>query len=184
MITEEMKKWYFKRLNNHVKLVQKWYGRIYAFTGIDEVSVKYHDMSKMGEPELTPYIYTVWKQKANLEGFDYEIPKDMVDSCHAATIHHIITNKHHPEYWDDNFDAEKSFNRENRDAVAEHPVDATKMPMKYIAEKLADWMATAEERGTDPYAWAELNINKRWLMTDKQIAFTYLLLDKVWSVYQ
>ena len=183
MITNEMKEWYYKRLNTHIKLVKKWYYRIYDYSNVEEIAVKNHDLSKFSEPELTPYIYTVWKQKANLEGFAYTIPKDMVDDCHDATIHHIMYNKHHPEYWDDKFDPEVSFNRNNRDAVAEHPVDATKMPIKYIAEKLADWMATAEERKTDPYAWGKLNINKRWLMTDKQIEFIYELLDNVWSKY-
>ena len=55
-----------------------------------------------------------------------------------------------------------------------------KMPLLYIAEMVADWMAMSEEKNTCPYEWADKNIGVRWNFTDKQKEFIYNILDKCW----
>jgi hypothetical protein len=97
-----------------------------------------------------------------------------------ATFHHISTNKHHPDYWDDELTI-KNLNSTDRDKPPEKTVDATKMPLTYISAMIADWLAMAEEKKTDPYEWAKKNINKRWKFTKEQEDFVYDLIDKLWK---
>jgi hypothetical protein len=94
-----------------------------------------------------------------------------------ATAHHIKTNKHHPEYW-----CPLTTNLVNPDARDEmsQPIDATKMPILYIGEMVADWFATASERGTNTAKfWADKNVNKRWLFTPEQTKIIYDLIEYV-----
>jgi hypothetical protein len=78
------------------------------------------------------------------------MPKKMQERSNNAIIHHITTNKHHPEYWDENFRGEEMFNLKDRDDVPKKIVDATKMKTQYIAEMIADWCAVSEEKNTNP----------------------------------
>jgi hypothetical protein len=98
----------------------------------------------------------------------------------AATFHHISTNKHHPDYWDDNLNI-KNLNIVDRDKSPEKIVNATKMPLTYIATMVADWLAMADEKKTDPYKWAKDNINKRWNFTKEQEKFIYELMNELWK---
>jgi len=46
-----------------------------------------------------------------------------------------------------------------------------------MSEKVADWMAMAEEKGTDPKDWAKMNVNKRWRFASYQVSHIYELLE-------
>jgi len=46
-----------------------------------------------------------------------------------------------------------------------------------MSEKVADWMAMAEEKGTDPKDWAKMNVNKRWRFSSHQVSHIYELLE-------
>jgi hypothetical protein len=61
-------------------------------------------------------------------------------------------------------------------------VDATRMPLTYIALMVADWCAMSDEKSTDPYEWAKNNINVRWKFTKEQEALIYELLNKLYTV--
>ena len=55
--------------------------------------------------------------------------KDLLKVAHR---HHVTTNKHHPEYWEN---------------------DISHMPEVYVAEMVADWWARSSEMGTNLREW-------------------------------
>jgi len=182
MITEEMIQWFNDRTNMHIDLVKKYANKIVEILPkCKELLniVELHDKSKFEEPEHTPYIYTTWKYKCDRDNIDYDIPDDISDKAHEATIHHIMNNKHHPEFWDKNFNPDTMFNRKNRDATSIEMVDATNMNTINILELVADWCAVSDERKSCPIKWADMNINKRWKFTDKQEQLIRKLINKV-----
>ena len=85
-------------------------------------------------------------------------------------MYHVTTNKHHPEFWSDNPNIDIN-NRDKSKAI----VDATKMPLTYVACMCADWMGMSVEFKNSPYEWAEKNVNKRWKFTHEQVSFIYYL---------
>ena len=97
---------------------------------------------------------------------------------HEATYHHVKHNKHHPEYWDNTTTLE-SINPKDRDKKPEKPVDATKMPLNYVAVMVADWLAMSEEKKTSVKDWISNNVNKRWIFTPKQVELINKLSDAV-----
>lgn len=68
---------------------------------------------------------------------------------------HIKTNPHHVEYWDSN--AKFGSSR----------VDCSEMPDKYLYEMIADWHATAEEKGNSVIDYME-NMSWKFKFTDHQ----------------
>ncbi len=140
--------------------------------------VKEHDLSKFEEPEYTPYLYINWKYKCIREEIDWEIPTHIQDQAHEATVHHVLNNKHHPEYWSGQ--TENIISKEDRDGISTQ-IDGTKMPLIYIAEMVADWFSVSVERGTEPRDWADKNVNKRWMFTDEQVKLIYDIIERVWE---
>jgi hypothetical protein len=175
----EMKTFFNERTEKHIGRVQKYCQKIAdKFPNLAGVvnQAKTHDATKYEEPEFTPYVHLTWRYKCRDEGGDYEIPMDH----HEATMHHIKSNRHHPEFHDPGVN-DKSLNRENRDAVPERPTNGTQMNDIDIAEMVGDWMAMSEEKGGNPKDWADKNVNKRWLFLERQIDMIYDIIDKVWE---
>jgi len=168
-ITNEMLDHFNKRTARHISLYKKYAQKLSNFGLTD---IEGHDASKYQEPEFTPYVHLSWKYK-NQATTPYNPSQEMADRIHEATLHHITTNKHHPEYWA----PEVHLNKENRDQPAKTIVDATKMPLANLAEMAADWMAMSEEKGTNPYDWAKANIGTRWKFSQDQIDSIYKMLD-------
>jgi len=184
VITADMKAHFFTRTNKHIDLVGKYIDKIIKKVPSlsDLESMKdLHDKGKFEEPEMTPYIWLTWKYKCAREGVPFDVSDELEKKMNDVTIHHIINSKHHPEFWDDEFDPNIMFNDKDRDDVPEKPVNATRMPLIYIAEMIADWCAVAEERKTCPYAWLEKNLNTRWIFSKRQLIFIELLLDNIWN---
>ena len=178
--TKEMFDWFHKRTKEHIDRVRKYCKKIHdleddRFEGIIERGEE-HDESKYHEPEMDPYIYISWKYKCEDDGKDYEPPEDMDDKMNEATSHHVLSNRHHPEYHCD----KKSdvINREDRDKPPEEIIDATKMKDLDISEMVCDWLAMAEEKGTSAKDWADKNVNIRWKFTDDQKDLIYELIEK------
>jgi hypothetical protein len=174
------------RTNYHISLVRKYIDKIIALNdprldlAVLEEEKEQHDLSKFKEPEYTPYLHVNWKYYMKERGAEY-IPSNIIErQMTAATFHHISTNKHHPDYWDDNLNI-KNLNIVDRDKSPEKIVNATKMPLTYIATMVADWLAMADEKKTDPYKWAKDNINKRWNFTKEQEKFIYELMNELWK---
>jgi hypothetical protein len=183
-ITDEMRQHYLKRTNKHIDLVKKYCKKIDgvkepALDGIMERAEE-HDQSKLSNPEMDPYIFITWEYKCKDDGKPCNYPKELKDKMNEATEHHIKNNRHHPEYHDDSRES-GMINRDNRDAVPDKMVDATKMEELDIAEMVADWCAMSEERGNTPEEWAKKNINKRWKFTKKQEGLIWDLIDYLWD---
>jgi hypothetical protein len=180
--TNDMEKWFTERTKKHIDLVQKYAKKIEEkderFKGLT-VQTSKHDESKLKNPERDPYVHITWYYKCKGEGKNYDPPANIKEMMSKATYHHITKNSHHPEYHTDSIG---SWSVESRDNPEGKQCDATKMPDMDIAEMVADWSAVSEEKGTNsPKEWADQNINKRWLFTEKQIDLIYELISKIWD---
>lgn len=168
-ITKEMRDHFEKRTNTHIGLVQKWYKKLMIeYYSIPYIHIHNHDHSKFVEPEHTPYILLTWNYYCKDHNIPFEVSADTQEQINKATLQHITFNPHHPEYWDPKFNPKK-FNPQNRDEPGKNMVDATRMPLKFVLEMLADWLAMSDEKGTDPREWAHKNVNIRWRFTPEQI---------------
>jgi len=181
MITQEMKDYFDKRTNEHIKRVQKYATKLAMNYDIlsDLISiVKSHDASKFRSPEYEPYVYITWSYKCKREKINFKVPENIKEKMHKATTAHVLKNAHHPEFWSENRDP---INPENRDKPKEL-IDATHMPVVYLAEMVADWSAMAEEfNEPGPYKWARENINTRWKFSEKQVKMIYEFIDFLWK---
>ena len=179
---DKMVDWFDKRTNKHIGLVEKYCKKAANYD--DKFSelierAKTHDQSKFKDPEKEPYIYISWDYKCKDDGVDFEAPEDMSDRMNEATEHHIKSNEHHPEFHSGQKGS--TINREDRDAIPDKMVDATKMKDIDVAEMVCDWMAMSDEKGTNPKDWADKNVNVRWKFTDRQKDIIYDLIDGVWD---
>ena len=177
---KEIDNWFKKRTDKHVELVAK-YCKIIAKYYMDRFGellerLKVHDDSKYKDPEIEPYKMITWKYKCKDEGWDFEAPKDLEEQMHKATLHHITTNSHHPEYW---VKEEATLNDKDRDKPAGEALDCTGMPEVDLAEMLADWASMGQEKGNTAKSWANKNVNIRWKFTDKQKDLIYELIEVV-----
>lgn len=179
---KEMKDWFDKRTDRHIKLVQKYCEKIADYDDLFKDLIergKVHDQSKYKDPEIEPYIYVSWDYKCKDDGVDWKPPEGMDERMNKATHHHVTTNPHHPEFHSDK-DAEL-INKNDRDKPPEEMIDATKMSDLDLSEMVADWCAMSEEKGNTPHSWADKNVNVRWKFTDEQKDLIYELLDAVWE---
>jgi len=189
---EPTKEEHFKqRTNLHIGLVKKYLDKILQLkdpridAAILEAEKVGHDQSKFKSPEYEPYLHVNWKYYMKDQGKEYNPPKEVKDAMDTATLHHIVNNSHHPEYWQDPTNKGKlQINSRDRDEPSGEIVDATKMPLSHIACMVADWLSMSSEKGTDPYEWANKNVDKRWKFSSNQIKLIYDLLDKVWESYE
>ncbi len=184
-IIKNMIKQFVNRTKLHVKLVRKYIDEIIALDDprLDNEILekeKDHDQSKFKAPEFVPYLYINWTYHLRNQGEKYNLPKNIRDQVQEATFHHVKNNPHHPEFWDEKTTIE-SINNEDRDKPPKQIVDATSMPLTYVAVMVADWLAVSDERKTDPYQWAEMNINKRWKFNEDQVKLIYDLLGAIWE---
>jgi len=175
------------RTNYHISLVNKYLDKIISLkdSRIDLAVLKQekesHDESKFEETEYEPYVKITWNYYLKDHGKKANFSQNELKEMQLATFHHVKTNKHHPEAWDENVTI-KSINQDNRDRPSGNIVNATKMPLSYIACMVADWCAVSEERSTtNPVEWENANINKRWKFTQEQVDFIYELLNKIYN---
>ena len=186
-ITKEMLDFFNDRTKKHIELVQNNSKKIINKLNLSDDEKKQfhhlfkkHDASKFEEPEKTPYVLVSWKYKVGKDAFNkLNIPQPIIDKMNDATEHHVKNNKHHPEYWDENA-TEDIINKTDRDKPS-ILIDGTKMPDIYIVEMICDWCAVSQERKSNPYDWADNNVNIRWEFTDKQKDFIYKLLNIIWG---
>jgi hypothetical protein len=175
--TQVMIDHFVARTNVHIDLVGKYLQKIINLNDprLDNNILekeKIHDQSKFKDPEVGPYVFVDHSYHMKDQGKKFDPPTDIKKQMKQATFHHIKTNKHHPEFWQDqlvdSYDSDKI-------------VDATDMPLTYIASMIADWLAMSAEKHTCPYEWAKDNINKRWHFNENQIKLIYDLLDRIWK---
>lgn len=175
--TKEMSDWFKKRTARHISLVQKYAKLLedkFDIKGLVD-RAKEHDQSKYEEPERTPYIFISWDYHCKDLKKEFKLPDDIKDKMNSASEHHVHSNRHHPEFYDDT----GKINREDRDKKPDKIVDATKMEDLDIAEMISDWLAMSEERGNKCIDWADKNVNIRWKFTDKQKDLIYKLIKGI-----
>jgi len=183
MITPEMERFFIEKILKHQRLVDKYCKRIisYRIFPASEVGglllrAALHDSSKLKEPERVAYTYISWRYKKESEGKTFVIPEEI--NHRSATLHHVMTNSHHPEHHQNRTDI---LIYDNRDSLPQEMVDAREMPLIDILEMCADWCAMSEEVGGNPVDWARENICKRWLFTAEQQKWIYKTLEEIWD---
>lgn len=101
--------------------------------------------------------------------------KEDIAKMDAATLKHITTNPHHPEFWTDS--DLTGFTRKN--FCPNGLVDATKMPKEALEEMCCDWTAMSQELGTDIYEWFYKVNGKRWKFSEWQQLFILETIEKL-----
>jgi len=169
---------FLERTNAHIELVRKYCRVLSEVKGFEKLSSigETHDQSKFSTPEIESYVWLTWDKKCKSEKVEFELPEEIKRDIIKATEHHILNNRHHPEFHQSNKHA--LLNDKNRDGIPSKTVDATKMPNLDLAEMVADWLAMSEELGTSAKDWADKNINTRWKFTEEQSSLIYTLIKK------
>ena len=101
---QKMKDWFEKRTNRHIELVQKYCKKIAdAYPQFKDLIARgeTHDASKFEEPEKTPYIYISWQYKCKDDGIEFNPPENIDKQMNEAMNHHVLHNRHHPEFHSD-----------------------------------------------------------------------------------
>jgi len=173
MEDDEKYKYFVNRTNKHIGLVKKAARMIVdkypEFKKlIDRAEV--HDASKFEEPEFTPYIELTWNKFKGI--------KDANPRTNQATLHHITTNAHHPEFHLKNKE-DANINKHDRDK-SNKCVDASLMPDLDIAEMIADWQAMGWELGNDAREWFNEQKDVRWHFSNHQVE----LIDRLLKVFE
>lgn len=153
---------HIERVKNNAKLIAE---AIPMYANVLE-KVENHDASKLEEPERTPYIEITWRHKT--DRYDsYKTPGTLPDPAeNDATVHHITTNEHHPEYWAPRADV--ALDPKDRDKSIKL-VDATKMNDVSIVEMCCDWQAMSQElQKNTATEWYESQKDKRWKFSPEQ----------------
>ena len=150
-----------KRTKEHIDRVAKYLRHFYRTTDLgDELleRAKTHDQSKYSNVEKMPYIWLTEYHRCKNNGKKFEYPIGIESKVKEATLHHITTNRHHPEFHDDPSDM--------------NDVD--------IAEMVADWAAMAEELNEgSPRGWADKNIGTKWKFTEDQVESIYKYIEDI-----
>ncbi len=187
---DEKEQFFVDRMNKHIELVQGAAAKIVdAYPEFDRLlkQVEVHDQSKLEEPERTPYVEITWRHKLENEkgeydpynGKGYQTPGQLEkEEENDATMHHITSNSHHPEY---HLEDKKDANVDMDDRSKSELVDASLMPEIDVAEMVADWQAMSEELQTNTAReWFDKQKDKRWHFSDQQIE----LIDKLLAVFE
>jgi hypothetical protein len=177
-ITEEMKKWFDKRTKEHIQRVYK-YLSIFYNGEIPAISNKDHDASKFKEPEYTPYVIITWDYYCKKHKLPFTVPDDIKIQLNKATLHHIKSNIHHPEYWVER--ETELLSRDNRDDPNIPTIYIENMPLYALIEMCADWCAMSEEKDNTPFQWYDSVISTRWDFGDKINKRIYVILEKMWK---
>lgn len=147
-----------QRTKDHIKRVKHFYGKMLkeGFIPIsdqNQLEVSIHDEDKLIPENLRRQAIRYYKTPDELTEED---ENDIQEVVHD----HVKANPHHCEYWG---------NGDHRTTG----MDCSTMPTKYVYEMLADWAATAEERGGKVIDWAKASVinlgGKRWSFSDEAI---------------
>lgn len=117
-----------------------------------------HDASKYGDVERIPYVWLTEMYRCKKENIPFEYPAGVQEKVKEATLHHITSNRHHPEFHDSPSDMN----------------DAD------IAEMVADWSAMAEELNEgSARGWADKNVGTKWEFSEHQVNLIYQLIGAI-----
>lgn len=171
--SDEKKAFFLERTNKHIERVKRNADFIensfLELVGLRQ-QTKVHDASKFEEPEVGPYIEITWNYKIGAQA-----DNDLSDALTQASEHHVNSNKHHPEYWDN--DDSPTINPDDRDKPL-RLIDGTSMDVISLAEMVCDWQSMSQEYNEKSCRkWADDNINVRWQFTDDQVELIYKIIE-------
>lgn len=163
MNREEYKQKYIERTQKHIERVNKYAMKIGK-------NYPKHDDSKLNPEKLLDayYIFSVPEE---------ERTKEEEDALDMATLIHITTASHHPEYWTQT--NLSGFTRHN--FCPNGPVDATEMPEEALEEMVCDWAAMSDEFNNSPFDWFNKVNGTRWIFSIEQQQFILDKLHEIWD---
>jgi len=178
-----------ERINKHISLVRHFLEVFSSSELASELDFSFFDAQRIGKEHdkdktkggevydqycVISYLYHC---KLNDIECDLEYTPDLDD----ATREHINNNKHHPEYWDKNYDpdtAQVVVDFKDRDKTKGNSRDGRDMDDESIIEMCCDWAATGIERGNKGKDWADrCRKDSRYIFTDIQWEFIYKVLE-------
>lgn len=175
---QEMKDHFWKRTCDHIYSVRTLMNKVTpSFPEIKKAlkqRVKDHDVLKFGEEELVPYIWLSWMHKCKKDKVPFEYPEGIEQQVNAATKHHILNSRHHPEYWA----GEAPISPKDRDKALK-PISAIKMDDVSIIEMVCDWKAMGLELGNPAREWYDKVNGPRFIFSDEQKE----LIEKVLKIF-
>lgn len=169
MISDEMKMFFNDRTANHIKSVVNNL-KICSKNGLISKEQcarigRAHDRTKFLYPE--DHAIIAWKYKCEGDGIPFNLSKNDEERVREATYRHVCSEKHHPEFWDNNITI-NSINLTNRDRPGGEIVNASLMGEQFLIEMVCDWGAVASERGNKIIDWFRANDGKRWAFSQPQ----------------
>jgi hypothetical protein len=174
---------FLKRTQYHISLVKKYGMKIINKTGSEfseGISLLIdHDKSKFFQPERNGYVlvnHHYWCQK---EGINFKPTPEQKKMMGEATLHHIVTNRHHPEFHDPNNEKMTDDNPVGVDFTKS--VIATSMDKFSIFEMVSDWLAMSEELNNSPFEWASKVIGKKFIFDTNQVNLILKLIELGWK---
>lgn len=161
---------FYDRTQKHISLVRENAYKLTKFYTTDLFgliqSVDHHDESKFRFPEFLPYVLItkIYREKINISEEDKIIIR-------KATYDHVLSNKHHPEYFcnDRNIDIINVFDRDkpSKNLIIKN------MGIINIAEMVCDWEAMSIEKKSKTKDWADSNIGTRWTFEENEKDYIY-----------
>lgn len=168
----DRRKLFYDRTSYHIELVKKYLKKIMDLND-DRIcntilynEIENHDKSKYAESEIDGYIHINYKYYLKSKGKTYKPDKEIEQKMKMASYYHIRVNKHHAEYWDENYNINST------------KINAMEMPYSYIACMIADWLAMDEELNGNILKWFE-KYKKKCTFTQEQIDLIYDIIDSV-----
>lgn len=161
--TEAMVRNFEERTQKHIGLVAKNLRKLHKKTNWgDELLERAdtHDASKYGREEKEPYIWITEFYRCKNAGIEFEYPPGMKERTDKASLHHITSNRHHPEF--------------HSSPKAMDDID--------IIEMVCDWTAMAQELGEEggsAKGWADKTVNKKWQFSDEQVDLIYSTIKQL-----
>lgn len=152
---------YEQRTSEHIERVRRCLAVMATVTDYaDELNQRadIHDASKFGEEERVPYIWLTEFHRCRRSGEPFTYPLGMDDRVRNAIVHHVTTNRHHPDFHAD-------------------PNDMTDVD---LIEMVCDWTAMSQEFGQDSGSargWADKTIGSRLLLNDERRQFVYKMIE-------
>lgn len=137
-----------------------------------------HDKSKTTGIEFYPFMFHHWMLKLRAEGVNADLSPSMKKSLKGAVNHHILYNRHHPEFHDKRFTkTEDKCILESTDIPREGIMPSDEMKVEDLAEMVADWFAVEQSPCAIPAReFALQHIGTRWLFSDEQCRYIYIMI--------
>ena len=152
---------YERRTEEHIERVRRCLTVIASVTEYGDdlrERARIHDASKFGPEERVPYIWLTEFHRCRRTGATFEYPAGMEGRVRAAIDHHMIANRHHPEFHAD-------------------PNDMTDID---LIEMVCDWTAMSQEfsqGGGSARGWADKTIGTRLHLSEDRRQFVYSMID-------